>query len=488
MNAGLVKSLLVPLLLFFFGTSALGQSPYPATTDRDLSWLVADDRQSGSPLPTHDGLATLWTARLDSSVVEISGNGQNTWGTGNNGPSKASSVSTGGNPAATDLHVGSGWLGDQLGVNRNGFRLGGISIFDVNSQPTGGVNPGSWTTNSLSILDMSLDMEEWMGCRGGEFGVEFLYYTGGNVNGDAGTVMGYNSLDGAPPRSRFEIYTMWYRQMLFDETVTIRIGKLVPIYDFNNVARTTPHSEDNYGIPAVSSAIFTPLYISPTQLGVMPGYYNSATGVTASFCPNERAYAQYGLYDGSLAAGRQTGLQGPHFDGYQMHVVEGGTVWTLGPQEKPGKFGAGYWKQTGLLDAPGGTVNGADGMYVFASQRLYYERPFESSNGLFTWAQFSATDSDFIETHRFFGTGLTYFGPIDGRDNDSAGFAFAYGKMNTDPAANLGRQESIYTWYYQYQLSPNCYLQPNVTYISTPASRPGLDDVLALTLQAMVLF
>lgn len=133
-------------------------------------------------------------------------------------------------------------------------------------------------------------------------------------------------------------------------------------------------------------------------------------------------------------------------------------------------------------------MSGAEGMYVFVSQRLYYECPFESGNGLFTWAQFAATDSDFIDTHRFIGTGLTYFGPLAGRDNDSAGFAFSYGKMNTDPAADLGRQESISTWYYQYQVNQNFYVQPNLTYISTPASSPGLSDVFAITFQAIAVF
>lgn len=352
MNMGLVQWLLVPSLVLMCGASAQCQPPYPAPEDGDPIWFAAENGQLDSPQSPANDLPTLVPARFDSSTIERSADRQNTWETGNSGSSDSPAVAAGGNPAATDLQVGSGWLGDQLGLNGNGFRLGGISIFDINSQPTGGVNPGSWTTNSLSILDMSLDMEEWIDCKGGKIGLELLYYSGGNVNGDAGTVMGYNSLDGDSPRSRFEVYTFWYRQNLFDETLSIRIGKLVPIYDFNNVVRSSPYSKDTYGLPAITSGMITPLYISPTQLGVMPGYYNSAAGVVASYCPNERAYAQYGLYDGSLAAGRQTGLEGPHFDGYAMHVVEGGTVWTVGSQEKPGKFGAGYWRQTGSLEAP----------------------------------------------------------------------------------------------------------------------------------------
>jgi carbohydrate-selective porin OprB len=60
--------------------------------------------------------------------------------------------------------------------------------------------------------------------------------------------------------------------------------------------------------------------------------------------------------------------------------------------------------------------------------------------------------------------------------------------MNDDPAADLGPQEAIYTWYYQYQVSQSCNLQPNLTYISTPASSPGLSDVFALTFRAIVVF
>lgn len=407
------------------------------------------------------------------------------------GPRQSSmetSTAPSGNPAATDLQVGSGWLGDWLDVNHNGFRLGGLNITDVNAQVTGGEKPGSWTSGSLTLLDTSLDTEEWLDWKGSRFGMELLFYTGGDIDGDAGSVMGYNSLDGEPPRTRFEIYTLWYRQELLDEMLSVRCGKLIPIYSFNNVVRSTEFADEAYNIPAVSSAILTPLYISPTQLGVMPGYYNSATGMVAVLSPNEHVYGQYGLYDGNLAAGRQTGLTGPLFNGYYLQVAEFGGNWTLGPEEKPGGAGAGYWNQSGQLSAPGGTVRGAEGVYCFASQRLYFERPGESNNGLTTWIQLAATNSDFISTHRFVGSGLTYFGPIEGRENDSAGFAFAYGKMNDDPAADLGPREAIYTWYYQYQVSSCCYFQPNLTYISSPAARPGLSDVLAITFRAIVVF
>lgn len=445
MQTGLVQWLLVPCLLLAIGGSAKCQSTSPLALDIDVAPNGVFSSPVGTALPS-------------------------------------------GNPAASDLRVGTGLLGDWLGVNHDGFRLGGLNIADVNAQLTGGVEPGQWTTDNLTILDASLDLEERLGWKGAELGTELLFYSGGDIGGASGSVMGYNSLDGEAPRTRFEVYTLWYRQHFFDDLASVRIGQLVPTYDFNNVLRPMPYDNSAYEIPAVSGAILTPLNISPTQLGVLPGYYNSATGVVTQFRPNDQCYVQYGLYDGNLAAGRQTGLEGTHFNGYNLHVVEGGADWTLGFEKKPGAFGVGYWKQTGLLSAPSGDVRGAEGTYFFASQRLYFEAPGQDNQGLTGWIQLAATDSDFISTHRFIGTGLTYFGPIHGRDNDSAGFAFAYGKMNANPAANLGRQETIYSWYYQYQVSPNCFFQPNLTYISTPADSPGADDVFAVTFRAIVLF
>lgn len=391
-----------------------------------------------------------------------------------------------GNPGATNVIVGSGWLGDYLGINRNGWRFAGLNITDVNGL-SGGLVPG-WTSDSLTIADIAIDTEEAMGWADGLIGMEFLYYSGGPVNANAGTVMGYNALDVVPPDNRAEFYQLWYLHRFFQDRLLIRIGKTIATYDFNNVIRTVPHRDPAYDIEATSALIMTPLYVSPTQLNVTPGYYNSATGVTATLIPTESTYFNYALYDGNLAAGRQTGLSGPRFNGYMLHLVELGAYWRLGRQRLPGKFGAGYWSQTGVLQAVSGPVEGAQGIYFFGSQHLYYEHPGETDQGLLCYYQFAATNSPFVDTHRYFGFGFTYFGPLPGRPADSAGFGMAYGKMNDDPLADLGADEIILGWYYQWAVSPNCFLQPNLTYIPNPAARPNIDSAFPVTLRAVLLF
>jgi porin len=397
----------------------------------------------------------------------------------------AAALSVSGNPGASNVIVGSGWLGDYLGVNRNGWRFAGLNITDANGL-SGGLVPG-WTADNLSIVDVSIDTEEAMGWENGLIGGELLYYSGGPVNANAGSVLGYNSLD-IDIHNRAEIFALWYLQKFADDRLMVRIGKTITTYDFNNVMRPTEFGDPAYDIAALSSLIFTPLYESPTQYGIIPGYFQSATGVVTTLIPIEHTYVKYGFFDGNLANGRNVGTEGPHFNGYYFHIVEAGCDWRLGQRQLPGKFGAGYWAQTGVLQTMGGPVNGAQGIYLFGSSRLYYENEGETNEGLEMFCQFAATNTDFVDTHRYFGFGLTYFGLLPGRDNDSAGWGVAYGKMNDDPLANLGADEIILSWYYQWTVGPNCYLQPNISYIPNPAAQPDIPSALPVTLRAILLF
>jgi porin len=185
-----------------------------------------------------------------------------------------------GNPAATNIIAGTGRLGEILGINRNGIRLGGLQINDATGNLAGGLGPGKWTGGTLTIADLSIDLEKFAGWKGALFGTEFLYFNGfgpgysisnmvqgkNNPNALAGTVMGVNSLSAAPPFSRPELYELWFRQEFFDKKLIVRIGKSVPTYDFNNVVKAIPLFDQQGSIPAISSAIFTPLYVNPTML------------------------------------------------------------------------------------------------------------------------------------------------------------------------------------------------------------------------------
>lgn len=304
---------------------------------------------------------------------------------------------------------------------------------------------------------------------------------------EAGIVQGYNSLPGHPPLDRSELYQLWIYQRLFDNKVSIRIGKSLPNVDFGNVLEPITLSEKELIIPAVSGLLYTPIFVNPTMLGIIPGYYNSACGVTMSLNPVEWWYFKYGFFDGSLASGIQTGMTGPHFNGYYLNIWETGFTWCIGRDKMPGKIGAGYWYQTGQLNSPNGiSENGASGFYLYGSQRLWYQHPGEDDSGISSFFQFGVNHSKTLSTNQYFGMGFTGFGLVPGRLKDSLGIGMSWAWLN--PNLFNRPSELMFQTYYQANLWRSIYLEPAITYIPTPGANSNLGGAWASTIQVMVLF
>jgi porin len=142
----------------------------------------------------------------------------------------------------------------------------------------------------------------------------------------------------------------------------------------------------------------------------MPGYYNSAFGITTTFAPTNNFYLYYGVYDGNLATGSQTGTKGPEFNGYYFHVGEVGAAWEIGSDHLPGSFGIGFWNQTGQLQRGNVSESGAAGVYLFGSQRIWFRHPGKDNSGISSFFQFGANDSETLLMNQYFGSGLTAFG------------------------------------------------------------------------------
>ena len=393
-----------------------------------------------------------------------------------------------GNPGATNFLTGTGLLGRLLGFSKDsGVRLGGLWIGDANYLFAGGNDPQTWSFNSLLLIDLSLDLEKLLRIPGAQFGVAFLQFNGQPTNDQAGVVAGYNSLTGPPPLVRSELYELWWRQRLFDDKLILRIGKTSPTYDFNNVLRPLALSDETYFIPAVSGLIYTPIFINPTLLGAMPGYYNSAYGITATVAPVNNFYVSYGIYDGNIARGEQTGLNvTPQFNGYYFMIGEVGYAWQVGADKMPGTLAAGAWGQTGTLTAAGITEEGAKGFYAFGSQRLWTRHPGVDNSGITGFSQFGINDSDTMPVNKYFGAGLTGFGLVPGRPKDSMGAGIAVSWLNE----NLGFRSSevLLAAYYQAHVWGDIYVQPTLTHVPNPGQTRNLSPATAITLRATVLF
>jgi len=392
------------------------------------------------------------------------------------------------NPGAVNIVTGTGALGRLLGFDKeSGVLLGGAWVGDAGYLLSGGVEPRTWSFNSLLLVDLSLDLEKILKIPGAQFGIEFSQFNGQPTNDQAGVVAGYNGLPGPPPLNRSQLNQLWWRQRLFDDKLIVRIGKTVPTYDFNNVLRPLPLQDESLFVPSLSALMYTPVFKNPTLIGAMPGSYNPAHGITLTFAPTNNVYASYGIYDGNQARGEQTGLNvTPEFNGYYFMVGEAGYAWRLGAQGMPGTVAVGAWRQAGKLAAGGVREDGAKGIYAFANQRLWLRHPGVDNSGVSGFFQFGVNDSDTMIADKYVGAGLTAFGLVPGRPHDSMGAGIAASWLNQ--RLGFRSSEVILQSYYQVHVVGDVYLQGYVTHVPNPGASPRLAPATAITMQAVVLF
>lgn len=415
-----------------------------------------------------------------------------------------------GNPAAESDLTGSGLAMRFLHLPEDtGLLVGGLWLADTNGLLSGGEQPGKWSWNSALIVGANLDAEKLIGWKGASFGIQFLQFNGEPTNQQAGSVQGYNSLPGAEPLNRSELYQLWYRQTLFEDLIIFRIGKMIPNFDFNNVLRPVPTQDEGLSIPAVTGLLYTPVFKNPTLFGTMGSYYNSVSGATVSVQPTKNIYLRYGFYDGNVARGIQTGMTGPQFNGYTFNIWEAGFDWVIADRY-PGSFGAGLWYQSGVLDGPNGiTQNGTSGFYMFGSQRVWSnEVPKAPANGektadgkskivisaepprqhssISTFFQYGANDSHTVPVNQYFGMGFTGFGLVPNRPADSLGAGMSWAWLN--PNLFDRSSELMFQAYYQAHLVGSLFFSPAVTYIPTPGESASLGGAWALTFRVTLLF
>jgi porin len=393
------------------------------------------------------------------------------------------------NPGAANIIPGTGLLGRLIGLdNIPGVRVGGLWIGNADYLFTGGVQPRTWSFNSVLFLNLNIDAEKLAGIPGGSLDAELLQFNGEDANDKAGVVTSYDGLTGPKPFVRTQLYELWWRQSLFADKIVIRVGKTVPTYDFNNVTRAVPTADASLQIPAVTGLIYTAIFKNPTLIGAAPGYYNSAYGITANLAPTKNFYLTYAFYDGALARRIQTGLrEDPVFDGHYFTIGEAGYAWSLTDQKLIGQMAAGGWAQTGELTAPGGTrQDGSEGFYTFGSQRLWRRNAGVDNSGVSGFFQFGINDSRTMIANEFFGAGFTGFGLIPRRPVDSIGTGLAWSWLNR--RYGFRSNEVILQAYYQMHLIGTSFLEPVLSYIPNPGESPRTQGAVAMTAQLMVLF
>ncbi|MEB3184498.1 MAG: carbohydrate porin [Cyanobacteriota bacterium] len=403
----------------------------------------------------------------------------------------AAPETAGGNPINAIQFLGTGELGQWLGLPADGaLRIGGVGVINATGQWQGGAPDGADSAGGFLAVGASLDLEKAVGWKGAKLAVAGLQYNVQPTNANAGSLQGIVSSDAAGPNTRTELYNYLFVQNLFDDQLQVIAGKLIPTIAFGNATAPAPLAQSGSDwVPTLTSLLYTPVFVVPTMLGRIPGYPDSALGFGVSVAPQALpgTYLSGGVFDGRLGAnGTPTGLVAPSLSGPLFSIAQVGTFWRVGAQGKPGQFFLGAWNQGGPLQVGSVRETSAWGIYGQVSQRLSHFRLGRDSSGLnvFVQAGWSPSTTNLINSS--LGGGVTLWAPFASRPKDSYGLGLSWAAPNSDPASfGFNGSELILQAYAQVHLVGGLFLQPTVSLLPRvglpEASAPSLSGTLQLT-------
>ena len=283
-------------------------------------------------------------------------------------------------------------------------------------------------------LGMTADLDKMAGLKGAS-----LYFSGegGWSNGidpsSVGSLFGVNG-DAIGDRSIF-VREFRYDQKLFDDKLTLRIGKINLTGGFD--CRGCPVAFDNNAFAGDETTQFlnNALVNNPT----IP-FPPKTLGAALYLRLTDFWYAAAGVADANGTIGNVE----PAFEqpARYFNIYETGYVLEL-PSDHGllrGAYRVGFWSDPRSKERFDGSGRSNDdaGLYVSLDQMLWRESD-KDEQGLGAFFRFGLADSHVDKVPDFWSAGLQYRGLIPGRDADVLAFGFAQGCTSREPGAGSPR-------------------------------------------------
>jgi porin len=154
----------------------------------------------------------------------------------------------------------------------------------------------------------------------------------------------------------------------------------------------------------------------------------------------------------------------------------------------------GFYAVGGMYDSSrfsrvgdGGTETGNAGAYAMFQQMIYRDGGPESQKGLTLWGAVTVAPRPSVSPLPLFGGGgLSYQGPIPGREQDVASFGVIYGAFSRDLPGTTG--ETLIEANYQFALTGGLSIMPDVQYVIRPGGVRSVGNAFVLGAQVTISF
>ena len=378
--------------------------------------------------------------------------------------------------AGFDGNLTGGWAGTRQKLQDAGITIGSTLTLEGFSNFRGGIDTAHLVGASTFDLNVALDTGKRFGLQGGEFYVDLEDHAFRNPSTALVGDLQVFDKQNTPPY--LQIFELWYQQKLFDEKLRIKIGKVDANTEFSVI--------DN-GLPFISSST----QVSPTVF-VFPTTPDPMPSVNVFFTPNETYFAGFGSYYANRTdrfgdiVDDPAKIQASEYGAFL--IGETGLKWHEAPVlELPGNLKLGEWGQTGTFTRFDGIQQqGTYGTYAILDQTLWQPKGEpDSGRGVRTFLEYGQTQNDINIIDRHIGGGVTWTGPIDSRSGDIIGVSPQYAHIPAGADLPHAYELAIES-FYQWQLTPWAYVQPDLQYIVNPGGK--YSDALVATLRLQITF
>lgn len=368
------------------------------------------------------------------------------------------------------------WGGLRQKIEDAGLSLDFDAVLEGFKNFHGGLSTSKAVGAPTLDLGLTLDTHKAFNWPGGTFHVDLEYHGGQNPTQVlVGDLQIFDKLNG--PRY-FQFFELWYQQMLLDDKIRLKIGKIDANTEFSVI-------DSGLDFLNSSSQVSPTDFLMPTTPDPMPRLILSITPIRSWYAGIGAFYSNRSDRFGDLV-GHPENQQLSNFGSYL--IQETGLKWDHAPLlQRRGNLKLGAWEHTGTFTRfDGSQQQGTGGYYAILDQTLW-QPPGAARDGpgLRSFLEWGQTQRTINPIDRHVGGGITWTGLLPHRPNDVLGFTPQYAHIS-ELAGLPYSYEMAFETFYRIKVTPWATFQPDLQYIAHPGGQ--YRDAVVLTLHLIVHF